>query len=64
MFPAFRDPTLATLEKTATAANKTNVQSAPWIVSFDIYISMKKLARMDAWIVMLHSPPWYSLEAK
>ena|SRR5215472_7201752 len=40
--------TNARLGKTATAANKTSVTSVPRTLSFDIFISLKKLARMAA----------------
>lgn len=43
---AFFDVRACTTGKTATAANKTNVTTVPPTLSFDIFISLKKLARM------------------
>ena len=46
---AFFDPwACTTLGKTATAANKTKVTRVPRALSLDIFISLKKLARMGA----------------
>src|SRR5579859_397970 len=46
---AFFDPrACTTLGKTATTANKTNVTRVPRTLSLDIFISLKKLARMSA----------------
>src|SRR5690349_1070285 len=46
---AFFDPgACTTVGKTATAANKTKVTRVPRTLCLDIFISLKKLARMGA----------------
>jgi hypothetical protein len=47
-FGCFALGACTTWGKTATAANKTNVTRVPRTLSFDIFISLKKLARMGA----------------
>ena len=47
-FGGFAPGACTTWGKTATAASKTNVTSVPRTLSFDIFISLKKLARMGA----------------
>lgn len=47
-FACFVVRVCTTVGKTATAANKTNVTRVPRTLSFDIFISLKKLARTGA----------------
>ena len=48
-FLAYFDPrACTTVGKTATAVNKTNVTRVPRTLSLDIFISLKRLARMGA----------------
>jgi hypothetical protein len=44
-------PLLPEFEKTATAADRTNIKSATWIRSFVICISFKRVGTRKAWIV-------------
>jgi len=44
-------PLLPAFEKTATAADRTNMKSATWIRSFVICISLKRVGTRKAWIV-------------
>ena len=47
-FGCFAPRACTTWEKTATAASKTNVTRVPRTLSFNIFISLKKLARIGA----------------
>ena len=44
-------PLLPAFEKTATAADRTNIKSATWIRSFVICISFKRVGTRKAWMV-------------
>jgi hypothetical protein len=57
-WPRAMVPQLPALEKTAMAADRTNIKSATWIRSFVICVSLKRVGTRKAWIVTLPRGPW------
>jgi hypothetical protein len=57
-WPRVTVPLLSAFEKTATAADRTNIKSATWIRSFVICVSLKRVGTRKAWIVTPPRGPW------
>ena len=63
-WPRATAPLLLAFEKTAMAADRTNIKSATWIRSFVICVSLKRVGTRKAWIVTPPSRPLASLWGK